>query len=218
MAKKKKTTVAKRFKLPDQHLTGRARGIFLAVMTETGNVSEACRVVNVSRNAVYRLKGRDITFSDLWNEAVDTSVDALEIEARRRAIRGYKKPVWYKGKQVGTITEYSDRLLELLLKAHRPDKFRERVEHSTGQSSGEAEQMRELIQAARNDPKLKKLIRDTEDQIRKIESKVITKDGIEVLTFAGNGAGKNGSNGKGKKKTKAKRSGSNGRNGTNGKH
>lgn len=216
MAKRKKSAVVKRPSKQVQHLAHCARERFLAVLIETGNVSEAARAVNVSRNAVYLLKERDVGFAKLWDEAVETSIDALELEARRRALHGYEKPVWYKGEQVGTMTEYSDRLIELLLKAHRPNKFRERVELSQGQSSGEAEQMRELIQAARNDPKLKKAIRDTEDQLRRIESKIITKGGIEVLTFEGNGAGKN-SNGKGKKKTKAKSNGRNGRNGTNGK-
>ncbi len=40
-----------------------------------------------------------------------------------------EKPVgWYKGKPGGTVREYSDILLIFLLKALRPEKYRERVE------------------------------------------------------------------------------------------
>ena len=40
-----------------------------------------------------------------------------------------EKPTgWYKGEAGGYVTEYSDTLLIFLLKALRPEKFRERVE------------------------------------------------------------------------------------------
>ena len=50
---------------------------------------------------------------------------------RRRGLHGYEEPVFQGGKMVGKIRRYSDRLLEILAKAHRP-KFREnqRVEVS----------------------------------------------------------------------------------------
>ena len=56
-------------------------------------------------------------------------MDDLELEARRRAVEGTERPVFYQGGEVGYVREYSDTLLIFLLKAHRPNKFRERVEH-----------------------------------------------------------------------------------------
>lgn len=38
--------------------------------------------------------------------------------------------MWYQGVQVGTRRVFSDRMLELILKAERPDKYRERVDHT----------------------------------------------------------------------------------------
>jgi hypothetical protein len=45
--------------------------------------------------------------------------------------------VFQGGKNVGTERVYSDRLLELLLKARRPAKYRERIDHKHG-GDGEA--------------------------------------------------------------------------------
>jgi hypothetical protein len=56
--------------------------------------------------------------------------DQLEQEARRRAHDGVRKPVYQGGKRVGYIQEYSDTLLIFLLKGLRPEKYRERFEHS----------------------------------------------------------------------------------------
>ena len=49
----------------------------------------------------------------------------MELEARRRAVKGTDKPVFQRGEQVGTIREYSDTLLMFLLKANKPEKFRD---------------------------------------------------------------------------------------------
>ncbi len=57
------------------------------------------------------------------DEALEEGTDLLDAEARRRAVIGIDKPVFYKGEVVGSITKYSDSLLMFLLKAHRPQKF-----------------------------------------------------------------------------------------------
>ena len=64
-------------------------------------------------------------FAAQWDDALGEGVDILEAEARRRAVTGVDKPVYYKGEVVGSITKYSDRLLMFLLRAHRPQKFRD---------------------------------------------------------------------------------------------
>jgi hypothetical protein len=49
----------------------------------------------------------------------------MEEEARRRAVEGTKKPIFYRGQVVGHIRDYSDVLLMFLLTAHRPERYRE---------------------------------------------------------------------------------------------
>ena len=56
--------------------------------------------------------------------------DALEQEARRRALEGVEEPVFCRGERVGVIRRYSDALLILLLKAKRPEQFRDVVDLS----------------------------------------------------------------------------------------
>lgn len=99
---------------------------FLTALKKTGNVTKACRAAKIDRTTPYRHRESDEEFARLWDEAIDESADLLEAEALRRAVTGWNEPVFQGGRQVGTIRKYSDPLLVLLLKANKPDKFRER--------------------------------------------------------------------------------------------
>lgn len=120
--------------------TGKKRSTFLNVLKETGNVSEAAREVGLSRRTAYNLRESDEEFAKAWDEAVDTGIDYLEEEARRRAYKGVAEPVFYQGMECGTVQKYSDTLMIFLLKANRPDKYKDRVanEH-TGKDGGAIE-------------------------------------------------------------------------------
>lgn len=112
--------------------TVRARDRFISVLAEFCNVSEAARAAGISRTAAYDWRQDDPDFAALWDEAESVAVDKLEREAWRRAVEGYEEPVFYLGEQKGTVRKYSDRLIEILLKGHRPEKFVDRIkaEHS----------------------------------------------------------------------------------------
>lgn len=106
---------------------------FLAELSKTGNVSAACRKAKISRTIAYRYRDESEEFAAKWLDSIETATDELEAEAWRRAVRGVRRPVgWYKGMPGGYIQEYSDTLLVLLLKANRPDKFRENVDVTSG--------------------------------------------------------------------------------------
>ena len=96
---------------------------FLEVLGTTGNVSAAAAAVGMSRSGAYQLREKDWPFSKAWEEAVEVGVDQLESEARRRALEGVDKPLYYQGKQCGVTKEYSDVLLIFLLKKLRPAIF-----------------------------------------------------------------------------------------------
>ena len=64
------------------------------------------------------------------------------------------RPVYYKGEVVGTVKKYSDRLLIVLLKAHRPAKYRENfsMTHSGKIDHGQPEPFKiEIVQAPERD-------------------------------------------------------------------
>jgi hypothetical protein len=103
------------------------RRAFLAAFEECGNVTVACQLAGVSRSAVY-LWREDPEFEAEFEAAGETAADALEAEARRRAVEGFTEPVFQGGAQVGTITRYSDTLLIFLLKGRRRGVFGDRQE------------------------------------------------------------------------------------------
>jgi len=81
--------------------------------------------------AVQRMKHRGLV--DIYRTMREMGEEWRKVlreeEAHRRAVDGVKEPVYYKGARVDTIAKYSDKLLELLLKADQPAKYREHVKH-----------------------------------------------------------------------------------------
>lgn len=123
------------------HLTGRTKRTpkaisdFLAKLEEGSTVSAAAAAVNIGRRTAYEWRADDTAFANAWDEAVEVGTDLLEDEAKRRAADGYDEPVFWQGKQVGVVRKYSDRLLQVMLKARRPEKFKDRFEN-TGPGGG----------------------------------------------------------------------------------
>lgn len=97
---------------------------FLKSLAEYGVVTYAAEAAGVSKTAVHNRRQRDEKFARAWDIALEKATDVLEKEAQRRAVQGVDEPVYQGGKQVGSITRYSDTLLIFLLKANR-DKFRQ---------------------------------------------------------------------------------------------
>lgn len=131
------------------------RPAFLAAFALTGVVLDACDAVPVDHSTVYREVKANVGFAEAFEDARRMGAQTLVKEATRRAVKGCTKPMLYKGEPVrlnkddaedlpGFIeardkdgtglgwgylfeTEYSDRLMELLLKRHFPDEFREKL-------------------------------------------------------------------------------------------
>lgn len=111
--------------------TPKKRKKFIASLRLSGgNVSRACKAEGVPRRTAYEWREQDEDFARDWDEAVSAGVDDLEEEARRRAFKGTRKPVYQGGERVGYIQEYSDTLLIFLLKGAKPDKYKDRQESS----------------------------------------------------------------------------------------
>lgn len=104
---------------------------FLEAFRVTGIVSSSAEAAGVHRSSVYRELEKDEAFVAAFEDAEAEAVDVLEREALRRAVEGVVEPVVSAGEHVTDVRRYSDRLLEFLLKARRPDRFseRHRIEH-----------------------------------------------------------------------------------------
>lgn len=107
--------------------TASTREEFLDCLRRGFTISAAARSVGFSRRAAYNNRDADEAFAAEWDEAMEEGKDYLEQEARRRAVEGTVKPVFYQGEECGGIREYSDTLLLAMLKAKRIE-YREKVD------------------------------------------------------------------------------------------
>lgn len=91
---------------------------FLAKLRNTCNVRASCEAANISRSEVYQHRDACPEFKTLWDEAVEDAADILEARA------------WDRSKT-------SDTLLQFLLKAHRPKKYRDVLHNEITGKDGE---------------------------------------------------------------------------------
>lgn len=94
----------------------------------TGMVTGACEMLGISRQTAYTERQRNEDFALAWADVEERSTERMEAEAYRRAVVGVTTPMVSAGKHVTDVQNYSDRLLEFMLKARRPDKYRDRVD------------------------------------------------------------------------------------------
>lgn len=103
----------------------------LTAYEEMGNITLACKKAKIPRRTFYNWldekKEENAGFIEAFEAANKMAVGVIEDEVKRRAIVGVQKGVYYKGKRVAWQQEYSDTLLALLLKAHAPEKYKDRV-------------------------------------------------------------------------------------------
>ena len=116
--------------------TLRRQRTFLTALADAGMLLQACQRAKVSRNTVFEWR-RDPAFAALFQEAIDHAIETFAREAVRRGRDGWLEPVYQGGKKVGSIRKYSDRLLELVLKAKLPEYRQASVRHEvTGAGGG----------------------------------------------------------------------------------
>ena len=113
----------------------RAKAIYLEILSLTGRIGEAAKAAGVVADTVRALRLKDEKFKELHEEALQEYRDRIEAEVHRRAIEGWEKPVYQKGELVGYVTEYSDKMLELLAKRHIPE-YTDRVAVDAKHSGG----------------------------------------------------------------------------------
>lgn len=146
MKRAKAPSRATQVKRPSQapRVTAAKKAAFLAAFAQLGTVTHAAKAAGVDRSAPYRWASTDDEFREAWDEAQAQATDALEREARRRAIEGVEEPVIHQGMMTMledpktgeirplTVRKYSDTLLIFLMKGANPAKYRDnsRVEVS----------------------------------------------------------------------------------------
>ena len=108
--RKKRTKLTKRSRIDLRQ--AKTKAAFLKAYSAAGFVGAAATAAGVSRTAVYEWKANDPDFSKAWERCEDEATSVLEDVALKRAM------------------QKSDTLLIFMLKAKRPDKYREVLRHS----------------------------------------------------------------------------------------
>ena len=109
-------------------MSQKKRKLFLELLAQTGLVYESARALGYNSTAYLKqLRRDDEDFAAEWDIALESAVNVLEQEGLRRAHEGVSEPVYYKGEVVGHVQKYSDTLLMFMLRALKPDTYREKV-------------------------------------------------------------------------------------------
>lgn len=102
-------------------ISNKKRKVFLKLLAQTGQVTEAARAAGYTDTTYllrYRRENED--FAEEWDLALESAKHTLEAEAIRRAVDGVLEPVYYKGDIAGYKTNYSDPLLMFVLRKLDP--------------------------------------------------------------------------------------------------
>lgn len=121
--------------------------LFLEGLADGHSVTTSAWAINIHRTTAFDWRNKseatrqeDGSYIDdfcvRWEAAAQAGVDRLEDEAIRRAARGYERPVFQGGVMVGTVTEYSDALMALVLKGKRPALYNTERHELTGVNGG----------------------------------------------------------------------------------
>lgn len=116
-------------------ITDPKKKAFLAAYAHTGRITQAGRSAQVNWRNHYNWMHSDPVYAQTFALAQQMAGDWLEDEAIRRAKEGILRAVHYQGVHVDDVVEFSDTLLIFLLKGAKPEKYRERFEH-TGDQGG----------------------------------------------------------------------------------
>jgi hypothetical protein len=86
-------------------------------------VRSAARAAAVTRKTHYGWLQHDPAYVIAFEAARRVAADLLESEAIQRATTGWLVPVYYQGRQCGSVRRYSDGLMMFILRGLMPEKY-----------------------------------------------------------------------------------------------
>ena len=119
--------------LSGRHIQQQARlKRFLVVLARTGRLMFSAQQAGYKDTGpIHKARREDPLFDEAFKMAMDAASDILEEEAIRRAVEGVEEDVFHQGVPVGTRINYSDSLLQFLLKGAKKDKYAQHSKQET---------------------------------------------------------------------------------------
>jgi len=102
---------------------------FLKNLETSCRVVHSCDLAGLDYSELLRRRRSDAKVDERFMASYEIGLQALEDEATRRAFVGVEQPVFYKGEVCGSVLNYSDSLMQFLLKGGKPEKFKERTQN-----------------------------------------------------------------------------------------
>lgn len=112
---------------------------FLNALRNSAILRTACTQAGVSSKIVSARRKSDPAFEEAYREALEEAIDAVESVAFTRAMKGQKVvreivEFDHRGQEKvvrrETVTQYNDRLIIMILKAHRKHLYGDHVDHN----------------------------------------------------------------------------------------
>lgn len=122
----------------------RKRALLAAYVENGGQLGKAAEAAGRSRHAHYNWLNVDDTYREAFEAAEIRAGDRLEEEARRRAVEGVRRTVWYQGVPVGEETVYSDTMMAMMLNGAKAEKYRQRVSQEVSGPGGKPIQTQQV--------------------------------------------------------------------------
>ena len=98
--------------------------IYFSYLSLKGKRRYAALMAGIEPSKLQAIIKKDDNLGLRQTEATEEYHERLELELHHRAVDGEQKAVYYKGKVVGYEVVKSDRLLETMLKAEIPEKYK----------------------------------------------------------------------------------------------
>mgnify|MGYP001603041094 FL=1 len=108
------------------------RRVYLVSLSRNWNFNQAALAADIDRVTgwLWRTDLEDKAFQTALQQAAEIFIERAEVELWRRGIDGVEKPVYQGGRLVGTVREYDTTAAIFMMKGAKPEKYRERFEHT----------------------------------------------------------------------------------------
>ncbi len=101
---------------------------FLRAYARLGTIRNAARVIGFTRRCLVDALNSRPDFRLAFEDAKQEFIERMEDESIRRAVKGINRGIYYQGVRVAVEKEFSDSLMQFLLKGNAPHKYRERID------------------------------------------------------------------------------------------